>query len=575
VDAGNNRVGVGAAPTSTFTITTSTNNDNTLHLQNTTGSSNGGATNVMRVTAGTNAYWGNLDIHAHQFAFRSGAGITSFVANGSGIVFNEESGDRDFRVESDGVSNMLLVDGGNDSVAINRSYGIAPLHVSGSANDSIVPSNAYTKITAQGLDGLAFGSLSSSPYASWIQSGYTDNTYSPSWNNGYPILLNPAGGNVGIRDTAPQVDLHVGGGGHIRSDVIGGKIGWGSGGGSNWYSYITSSNDGSQNVGLEFFTTTNAGVGNTNHLHMHPDNGNIFNEQGIPFVDFRVESDNNANMLFVNAGSDCVNVGSTTPTDTVFNIGTGKTFTGNYAGTIVDTLTADFSGIPNSLSSFIRIGSGRYANYGGTDTGIIFQPSGSNNGYYPRVLQTCHRGNNSTSEGRMRWYRLKQDSSTEIGLYEMNSAGFLPLLDNTYDLGASGNRFDDVYATNGTINTSDALLKEQVTDLSAAELQAATACKALIKKYKWISSVQEKGDDARWHIGVIAQDVQQAFTDAGLDAEDYGLFIRERWWTFIYNGREESTIKVEEIHVPIEEATEHTRLGVRYNELLAFIIAAL
>jgi len=106
-------------------------------------------------------------------------------------------------------------------------------------------------------------------------------------------------------------------------------------------------------------------------------------------------------------------------------------------------------------------------------------------------------------------------------------------------------------------------------------LQAATACKALIKKYKWISSVAEKGDDARWHIGVVAQDVQQAFIDAGLDAEDYGLFIRERWWTFTYNGQEESTTKVEEIHVPMEEATEHTRLGVRYNELLAFIIASL
>ena len=300
-----------------------------------------------------------------------------------------------------------------------------------------------------------------------------------------------------------------------------------------------------------------------------------FNESGND-RDFRVESDNNSNMIFVNAAEDVVGIGSSITGAGRFNVTQGRPIgDGTGYGTIIDNISADFRGTADASSSFISIGANRYANYGGTDAGIIFIPSTSNVGYFPKMLQTCFRGNNATSEGRMRWYKVGQSSTSEVALYEMNGSALIPMIDDTYDLGASGTRWDDVYATNGTINTSDASLKEQVTDLSAAELQAATACKALIKKYKWISSVSEKGEDARWHIGVIAQDIQQAFIDAGLNADDYGLFIRERWWTFVSDGREESTTRIEEIHVPIEEATEHTRLGVRYNELLAFIIAAL
>ena len=65
----------------------------------------------------------------------------------------------------------------------------------------------------------------------------------------------------------------------------------------------------------------------------------------------------------------------------------------------------------------------------------------------------------------------------------------------------------------------------------------------------------EKGDEARYHFGIISQDLQDAFTAEGLDAGDYGMFISQTW--------EDS------------EGVEQTRLGVRYSELLAFIIAAI
>lgn len=138
--------------------------------------------------------------------------------------------------------------------------------------------------------------------------------------------------------------------------------------------------------------------------------------------------------------------------------------------------------------------------------------------------------------------------------------------DNLVDLGASSNRFDDVYATNGTIQTSDRNEKQDIAELSDAERRVAVAAKGLLRKFKWVDAVTEKGDNARTHFGIIAQDLQAAFAAEGLDAGDYAMFISTTWW------EHEGEIYTQDAP---EGATEKTRLGVRYPELLAFIIAAL
>ena len=180
--------------------------------------------------------------------------------------------------------------------------------------------------------------------------------------------------------------------------------------------------------------------------------------------------------------------------------------------------------------------------------------------------------------------------------------------DNATDLGGSSNRFDDVYATNGTIQTSDRNEKQDIAELSDAEQRVAVAAKGLLRKFRWKDSVTEKGDDARIHFGIIAQDLQAAFAAEGLDAGDYAMFISTTWWEqdvevpaveaveAVYEtqtdeeGNETQVLISEAIesvdaytethnYSTIEEApegaTEKTRLGVRYSELLAFIISAL
>lgn len=181
-----------------------------------------------------------------------------------------------------------------------------------------------------------------------------------------------------------------------------------------------------------------------------------------------------------------------------------------------------------------------------------------------------------------------------------SSTGFV---DNVVDFGYSSGRFDNIYATNGTIQTSDRHEKQDIEELTEAETRVAVACKSLMRKFRWKSAVAEKGDDARIHFGILAQDLQDAFTAEGLDAGRYGMFISSTWYeketpvdaveavegieaTYDDEGNEltpaveaiegkDAYIRTDTEDEPTEGYTERTRLGVRYPELLAFIISAL
>jgi hypothetical protein len=111
-------------------------------------------------------------------------------------------------------------------------------------------------------------------------------------------------------------------------------------------------------------------------------------------------------------------------------------------------------------------------------------------------------------------------------------------------LGSASFRWNTVYALTGTINTSDANEKTDIVDLSEAEKRVALRLKGLIKRFRF-------KDGKRKHFGVIAQEVQAAFTAENLNADEYGIFCSD----------------------VLEDKT--TRLGIRYEELFAFVIAVL
>ena len=132
---------------------------------------------------------------------------------------------------------------------------------------------------------------------------------------------------------------------------------------------------------------------------------------------------------------------------------------------------------------------------------------------------------------------------------------FAPDADNTLSLGRAGRRWSVVYAGTGTINTSDERAKQDISALDDAEKRVAVVLKGMIKKYRFKDAVVEKGDAARIHVGVIAQEVMRAFQSEGLNPMRYGIVCRDEWSD--------------------ADGMQHDRYGVRYEELLAFIIAAL
>jgi len=134
--------------------------------------------------------------------------------------------------------------------------------------------------------------------------------------------------------------------------------------------------------------------------------------------------------------------------------------------------------------------------------------------------------------------------------------------DNTEDLGSATHRWNDAYITNGVTTGSDERYKQDISALSEAETRVAVACKGLLRKWRWKDRVEAKDNNldsdevARFHFGIVAQDLKAAFEAEGLDAGRYGMFMHDTW-------------------TDEETGEERDRMGVRYSELLAFIIAAI
>lgn len=153
-----------------------------------------------------------------------------------------------------------------------------------------------------------------------------------------------------------------------------------------------------------------------------------------------------------------------------------------------------------------------------------------------------------------------------------------PREDNVVSAGLSSNRFSTVFAATGTINTSDQRVKTSVASASDTLLDAWG--EVPVHTFVFTDAVEKKGADAaRLHVGVVAQEVQQAFALKGLDATRYGLFCHDAW--------EDEYETVEVVDQPevfdengevVSPAITHTeqklitaagdRFGIRYEEAL-------
>ena len=142
-----------------------------------------------------------------------------------------------------------------------------------------------------------------------------------------------------------------------------------------------------------------------------------------------------------------------------------------------------------------------------------------------------------------------------------------PAVSATYNIGTATYRVNNIFTSNSVNVSSDERLKQDIKALTTAEKAVATSLKGLIKTFRYKSSVAKKGDKARIHCGVIAQEVKTAFEAQGLKAEDYALFCYDEW-----EAKEE---KKEGNIVSQEAVPAGNEYSIRYDQLLAFIIGAL
>lgn len=122
-----------------------------------------------------------------------------------------------------------------------------------------------------------------------------------------------------------------------------------------------------------------------------------------------------------------------------------------------------------------------------------------------------------------------------------------PTQDNVFASGSASFRWSTVFAGSGTINTSDERLKTDIGSIPNDWLDAWGDVEW--RRYKFTDAVEQKGDAARWHTGLIAQQIERAFAARGLDAFEIGLLCKDRVMEKVTVTVEESRAVMEDVEV--------------------------
>ena len=110
---------------------------------------------------------------------------------------------------------------------------------------------------------------------------------------------------------------------------------------------------------------------------------------------------------------------------------------------------------------------------------------------------------------------IKQINTHPNGIFVR---GIYPMNDNTFDIGSSSQRFKRVYATNGSIQTSD---RNQKNTIIESDLGLDFVNKLKPVSYKW------NEDDGKTHYGLIAQEVEETLLDIDKTVSDFGAVSKE------------------------------------------------
>jgi len=165
--------------------------------------------------------------------------------------------------------------------------------------------------------------------------------------------------------------------------------------------------------------------------------------------------------------------------------------------------------------------------------------------------------------------------SANVATFVGFGANTLALVDNAYTLGGGSNRWTTVYATTGSINTSDETLKTPFESISPELKTAAIKIIKEIGSYKWLDAVEAKGEEeARIHIGLTSQKVQSLLAEAGVDPDKYAMFCRDE----LVDPVTETDFSDPDNPVQIKKKKPRKkkyRYGLRYDQVILLALAAI
>jgi len=298
------------------------------------------------------------------------------------VVFNEDSYDTDFRVESDGSSNAIFMNAGNGTTAFGTTtdnYNHASnegIYLSPGSSSSFTANSAPIRINRNGTGGNDRSNLefyNNGAIRGWIGSlGAEDGIFlyangsngihlysdevvvnENSSNHDFRVesdsnanmLFVDAGGNkVGVGTNTIQATMHVysgDSGASVNSNAndlfveSSADAGITIGSGNTSSGSLRFADNGGNGRGIVYYDHSNDNLvlysGGSERVRLSLTN-TVFNEDSGD-TDFRVESNNNANMLFVDGGNDLVMVGSSTPSSPGqqgLKVGDGWTYNSYY-----------------------------------------------------------------------------------------------------------------------------------------------------------------------------------------------------------------------------------------------------
>ena len=272
-------------PTVVFQGTAANGRGGAINFREYAASGDGAITSQIYSTDGADGY--GFVLNAEQGSIKLNAGgltATKLEVTTSGVVINETGADNDFRVESDNNSNMLLVDAGNDRVQVN----------------SVNPQSTTLLSVRGNGNNIEWGHNNTT-------SGYYG-VLGANNNNGNPFIAFSANANSGTSNT-------------YDTDGFIGTILRGTTGGELSIEQTLLANADNQ------VPVQRLGIAATE----------IVANEASTDTDFRVESDSNTHMFFVNAGGNAVGVNWGSPSE-MFSVKDGNMLL--YSTTSYDTVPA-------------------------------------------------------------------------------------------------------------------------------------------------------------------------------------------------------------------------------------------